>query len=144
MGPGRSHLGLFLYATGHNPGKAYFSGVNVTLVSFIPYVLAGLVAGLAGIAVSCNFGAGDPRVGVNMTLNSVAACVIGGVSLAGGSGTRFGSAFGSFVFYEVLVTVLGWTCRLLPDLATGLTVVLGITLAVLARRRKSGILKRTH
>ncbi len=134
----QSHLGLFLYATGHNPSKAYFSGVNVTLVSFLPYALAGLVAGLAGIAVSCNFGGGDPRVGTNMTLNAVAACVIGGVSLAGGSGTVIGAVFGALFLYEVLVTVLGLDVPVYyQDLASGLVVVIGITLAVVMQRRNS-------
>jgi ribose transport system permease protein len=133
----RSTLGLSIYATGHNAEKAYFSGQNVIRAGMFTYVFSALVAGIAGIAASSNFGAGDPRVGMNMTLTSVAACVIGGVSLAGGSGTLFGAALGSIVLYEIIVTILGLGIPgYYQDLANGLVVMGGIALAVLARRRE--------
>ena len=133
-----SPLGPYIYSTGHSTEKAYFSGVNVTMVRFIPYVYSGLAAGIAGIAVSFNFGAGDPRVGSSMTLNTIAACVIGGINLAGGSGSVAGAVFGALFLYEILITVLGFGVpAYFQDLVTGLTVLLGITLAVHLQRKET-------
>ena len=132
----RTPLGLAVYVTGHNAEKAYFSGQNVVAAGMFTYVFSGFVAGIAGIAASSNFGGGDPRVGISMTLTSVAACVIGGIDLAGGSGTLVGAALGSIVLYEIIVTILGMgIAGYYQDLANGLVVMGGIALAVLARRR---------
>lgn len=129
-------LGLSVYVTGSNVEKAYFSGVKVVRARLFTYVFSGLTAGIAGIAVSSNFGAGDPRIGINMTLTSVAACVIGGVELAGGSGTLVGASLGAIALYQIIITILGLGIPgYFQDLANGLIVMAGITLAVLARRR---------
>ncbi len=131
-----SPLGLYIYATGHDAEKAYFSGVRVSRVTFVTYVFAGFSAGFAGVAVSSNFGTGDPNIGASMTLASVAACVIGGVDLAGGSGTMIGPAFGAVFLYEILITVLGLGVpAYFQELVTGLIVVLGITGAVALQKR---------
>ena len=81
----RSRLGLSIYAVGSSPLAAFRSGVSVPRTKLIAYILAGLFAALGGLALTANFGVGKPLPG-GQTLLSVAAVVLGGVSLAGGRG----------------------------------------------------------
>ena len=133
----KSPYGTHLYALGNNVNKAYFSGIDVTKIQFMTYVFAGLMAGIAGIALSSNIGAGDARVGNAMTLSSVAACVIGGISLAGGFGSVFGAIFGTLFLNLVLVTVMGLGVpAYYQDLVSGVIILFGIFAAVIVGRRR--------
>ena len=85
----RSRLGLSLFAIGSDRLAAFRSGVSVGRTKIISYALAGLFSALAGLAVTANTGIGTPLPG-GYTLTSVAAVVLGGVSLAGGRGGVFG------------------------------------------------------
>ncbi len=93
---GRSRLGLSLYAVGSNQLAAFRSGVSVGWTKVMGYALAGLFAALGGIALTASTGIGTPVPGP-YTLLSVAAVVLGGVSLAGGRGGVFGPIIGVFV-----------------------------------------------
>jgi ribose transport system permease protein len=85
----RSRLGLSLYAVGSDPIAAFRSGVSVTWTKIFSYMLAGLFSALGGISLTATTGIGTPVPGP-YTLLSVAAVVLGGVSLAGGRGGVFG------------------------------------------------------
>jgi ribose transport system permease protein len=85
----RSRLGLSLYAVGSNQLAAFRSGVSVGRTKFLSYVIAGLYSALAGLMLTASTGIGTPVPGP-YTLMSVAAVVLGGVSLAGGRGGLFG------------------------------------------------------
>ena len=85
----RSRLGLSFYAVGSNQLAAFRSGVSVGRTKFLAYVVAGLFAALAGLMLTASTGIGTPVPGP-YTLLSVAAVVLGGVSLAGGRGGLFG------------------------------------------------------
>jgi ribose transport system permease protein len=85
----RSRLGLSLYAIGSDRLAAFRSGVSVGRTKITSYALAGLFSALAGLAITANTGIGTPLPG-GYTLTSVAAVVLGGVSLAGGRGGVFG------------------------------------------------------
>jgi ribose transport system permease protein len=81
----RSTLGLSLYALGSNRLAAFRSGVPVGRTKILSYALAGLFSALGGLALTASTGIGSPVPG-SYTLESVAAIVLGGVSLAGGRG----------------------------------------------------------
>ncbi len=81
----RSRFGLALYAIGSNPLAAYRSGVNVGRTKVGAYMIGGLFAALAGLSLTAATTIGSPVPGP-YTLESVAAVVLGGVSLAGGRG----------------------------------------------------------
>ncbi len=81
----RSRFGLALYAIGSNPLAAYRSGVNVGRTKVGAYMIGGLFAALAGLSLTAATTIGSPVPGP-YTLESVAAIVLGGVSLAGGRG----------------------------------------------------------
>jgi ribose transport system permease protein len=85
----RSSIGLSIYAIGSNKLAAFRSGVSVGRTKVISYVLAGLFAAVAGLSLTASTGIGTPVPGP-YTLMSVAAVVLGGVSLAGGRGGLFG------------------------------------------------------
>jgi ribose transport system permease protein len=85
----RSKLGMSLYAIGSNRLAAFRSGVAVDRTRVASYVLTGLFSALAGLSLTASTGVGTPVPGP-YTLLSVAAVVLGGVSLAGGRGGLFG------------------------------------------------------
>ena len=85
----RSKLGLSLYAVGSNQLAAFRSGVSIGRTKFAAYVIGGLFSALAGLTLTATTGIGTPVPGP-YTLLSVAAIVLGGVSLAGGRGGLFG------------------------------------------------------
>jgi ribose transport system permease protein len=85
----RSRLGLSLYAIGSSPLAAYRSGVSITRTKIFAYTLTGLFSALAGLSLTASTGIGTPVPGP-YTLMSVAAVVLGGVSLVGGRGGVFG------------------------------------------------------
>jgi ribose transport system permease protein len=85
----RSHLGLRIYAIGSDQLAAFRSGVPVGRTKVTAYMLTGLFAALGGLSITASTGLGTPVPG-GYTLLSVAAIVLGGVSLAGGRGGVFG------------------------------------------------------
>lgn len=85
----RSRLGLSIYAIGSDPVAAHRSGVSVGRTKLFAYMMAGLFSALAGLSLTATTGIGIPVPGP-YTLMSVAAVVLGGVSLAGGRGGVFG------------------------------------------------------
>jgi ribose transport system permease protein len=89
--------GLALYSVGSNRNAAYLSGVGVGRTRVFAYALGGFFAGLAGLALTATSGIGDPNAGQYYTLNSVAAAVLGGVSLVGGVGGLIGPIVAAFV-----------------------------------------------
>jgi ribose transport system permease protein len=86
----RSRLGLSIYAIGSNRLAAFRSGVPVGRTRILAYTFTGLFAALGGLSLTASTGIGTPVPGP-YTLMSVAAVVLGGVSLAGGRGGVFGA-----------------------------------------------------
>jgi ribose transport system permease protein len=86
----QSRIGLLIYAAGSDPVAAFRSGVNVMRARTIAYVFSGVACAVGGMALTMTTGIGAPLAGSYYTLSSVAAVVIGGVSLAGGRGGMVG------------------------------------------------------
>jgi ribose transport system permease protein len=93
----RSKIGLWLYGLGSSPLAAFRSGVPVNRAKVIAYTIGGLFAALAGLSLTASTGIGTPVPGPTYTLLSVAAIVLGGVSLAGGRGGLFGPIVAVFI-----------------------------------------------
>jgi len=87
-------LGRYLYAIGSNEQATRLSGVNVSLYKTMAYVISGLMAAIAAIIQTSRLMAVDPTFGNGYELDTIAAVVIGGTSLMGGSGTLIGTAIG--------------------------------------------------
>ena len=86
----RSRLGLSLYAIGSNPLAAFRSGVAVNRTKVLSYIVTGFVAAFAGLSLTASTGIGTPVPEPTYVLISIAAVVLGGVSMAGGIGGAFG------------------------------------------------------
>ena len=99
--------GRELYAIGSDPDAAVLYGLNVGAGCFGAFVLSGALAGLAGVLYAARYGTVSSGAGRDIELQAVAAVVIGGVAIFGGSGTVWGAAIGAFL----LVTIN----RALPD-----------------------------
>jgi len=104
----RSTFMLRLYAVGGDDAKAFASGIQVTRVRTIAYLLSGLFTGLAGLATTLAIGSGDPLIGEAYTLQSIAAPVIGGVAILGGSGDPLGAIFGALFLVVTSELLLGF------------------------------------
>ena len=99
----RSTIGRAAYAVGSSEVAAYMSGVPVRRAKFVAYVLAGLLASIAGLFVTLITYSGEASAGNGgtYTLYSIAAVVLGGVSLFGGSGSAIGAIFGALMFRTI-------------------------------------------
>ena len=85
-----SRIGLLIYAAGSDPVAAFRSGVDVRFARTVAYVFSGIACAVGGMALTMTTGIGAPLAGTYYTLSSVAAVVIGGVSLTGGKGGMVG------------------------------------------------------
>ncbi|MCR6633935.1 ABC transporter permease [Devosia sp.] len=91
----RTAAGRAFYAIGVNPTAAVYTGINVGRTKFLAFVLAGAIAGLCGYLWISRYVIASVEVAGGYELTIVAACVIGGVSIAGGIGTVAGALLGA-------------------------------------------------
>lgn len=101
-----THWGRDLYAIGSNPPAAARVGIPVAHREFSAFVLNGIIAGLAGLILLFRFSFADATAGLGIELYVVAACVIGGVAIAGGVGSAIGALIGA-VLLQTITFVLG-------------------------------------
>ncbi len=92
-----TRLGITIQATGSSEKSAFLSGVSVTQINVVTYGLSGLFAAAAALYLTTQTSAGSPTIGKAYILPSVAAAVIGGVSLFGGRGHLLGTIIGAFI-----------------------------------------------
>jgi rhamnose transport system permease protein len=95
-------VGRELYAMGSSPQAAELAGIRVARNLLGAFLLSGALAGLAGVLFAARFGTVDAAAGTGYELNVVAAVVVGGVAVFGGSGTVWGAGLGA-----LLLTVIG-------------------------------------
>jgi ribose transport system permease protein len=93
----KTRLGTGIYAVGSSERSAFMSGVRVEQVKIAAYALSGLFASFGGLFLSLQTLSGDASIGLTYTMNSVAAAVIGGTTLAGGIGGAYGSVIGTYL-----------------------------------------------
>ncbi|MEZ5932667.1 MAG: ribose ABC transporter [Alphaproteobacteria bacterium] len=93
----QTRFGQYTYAIGGNRMAAIRSGINVRRHTMMIYLIAAACAGLAGMIYTARFSAGAAQAGEPMLLDSIAAVVIGGASLFGGSGTIIGTVIGALI-----------------------------------------------
>lgn len=133
----RSVFGTHAIAIGSSEQTARLCGVRVERVKLAIYVLAGACAGIAGSLQFARLTVGDPTTALGKELDVIAAVVIGGGSLAGGSGTILGSLIGAF-----LMTVLANGCTLLgvpnyvQEMLVGAIIILAVVVDQLRRRER--------
>ncbi len=92
-----TQAGRDIYALGSNPEAAKMAGIRTQRVTFMVYVITGLASGLAGVMWASRFEAAQTNTALGFELQTVAASVVGGVSLLGGSGTVPGILLGTLL-----------------------------------------------
>jgi ribose transport system permease protein len=90
-----------VFYTGSNPKAAAYSGIQTKRVVFLTTTLCSALCGIAGIIYMARFGSAQPTFGIGMELNVIAAAVIGGASLSGGTGTILGAILGTILLSVV-------------------------------------------
>jgi len=134
---GNTRLGRYAYALGGNAEATRLSGVNTKANVFQVFVLMGLLAGVSGIVLTGYVAAGTTSGGVNYELEAIAACVIGGTSLMGGSGSIAGALVGSLIMASLLN---GMSVMNMPAfwqfIIRGLVLVLAVYMDVVTKKRR--------
>jgi ribose/xylose/arabinose/galactoside ABC-type transport system permease subunit len=127
-------FGRYVYALGGNETAARLSGINVNRVKIMIYGISGLLAGIAGVLVMARLVSGAYQNGTGMTLNSVAATVIGGTALTGGTGGIWGTLIGVFI---IRIVEQGLVYLSVPstakEIVIGAIIVLAVALDVIRR-----------
>lgn len=141
---GHSRTGREIYAVGGNRIATAFVGIRTRMIDFLVYAVSGTLAGLGGLLYVTRYASAQNDTAVGFELQTVAACVIGGVSIAGGSGSVVGVVLGAFflgIVYNALTVV-----NLSPFYQMGiqgLIILFGVITNTLAdRRNQMQMLKR--
>lgn len=90
-------FGRQIYAIGGNQRASYLSGIHVKATNFGVYIIVGACAGLSGIILSAQSGAGIPSAAAEINMESISAVILGGTSLAGGKGNIVGTILGVLI-----------------------------------------------
>ncbi|MBE2897976.1 sugar ABC transporter permease [Pasteurellaceae bacterium 20609_3] len=93
----KTAFGRYIYAIGGNIDAARLSGIKVEKIKLAIFAINGVMVAIAGLVLSARLGAGSPSAGQNAELDAIAACVIGGASLAGGVGSVWGVIIGALI-----------------------------------------------
>jgi galactofuranose transport system permease protein len=136
-----TRFGRTVYAIGGNEQSARLMGLPVTRTKVLVYVISGACSGIAGLVLTAFSGAGYPLNGVGTELDAIAAVVIGGTILTGGSGYVIGSLIGVLV-YGVIKTIIAfegadpsWTRIVIGALLLVFIVIQRVIVARSERRR---------
>jgi rhamnose transport system permease protein len=138
--------GRDLYAIGSNPDAARLAGIPSGRRVWVAFMISGGVAGLAGVLYAARYGTIDSTAGSGYELQVIAAVVVGGVAIFGGSGSVVGAAFGALLLQSILsaLYVLGvspfWNQAIAGALLLGAIALdrgISIQLASTLRRRRT-------
>ena len=138
----RLPLGREIYAVGSNPPAAAFFGLDAERVVFRAYVLCGLLTGLAAFLFAARATYVVPYLAQGLELTALAAVVLGGVSVLGGSGSVVGAALGAVALATIDngLILLG-TSEFARQLAQGLLIVAAVIVDAVVQRRVAELLK---
>ena len=137
----RSRQGIATYAVGSDRAAAFLAGVAVSRSRVTAYALAGALSGAAGVVTTAFTGSGEPRasIGATATLASVAAVVLGGVALTGGSGGLFGPVLAALCLSVIpsIMLGLGWDPNLAEVVRGSVIIAVVLVGGLLLVRRRS-------
>jgi rhamnose transport system permease protein len=141
----RWRSGRELYAIGSNPEAARLAGVPSGRLVFVAFVLCGALAGMAGVLWAARFGTVDARAGTGLELSVVAAVVVGGVNIFGGSGTAYGAALGAILLgtIENALAILKLNPFWLQAIQ-GAVIIAAVTIDALITRRLQRALRKAR
>lgn len=131
-----TRFGRQVYAVGSNPEAAAVLGIPARLVVFVAYTLCGLLAGVAGVMWVVEFGTINGTSATGVVLAVVAAVVVGGVNIFGGSGTVVGAALGAyFLGFVANALILVGLSQLWLQAIYGLVILVAVSADAFIGRR---------
>jgi D-xylose transport system permease protein len=132
----RTRFGRYVFAIGGNPEAALLAGINTRWVTLKVFALMGSLAGLAAIIVSARQNSATNAMGELDELYVIASAVIGGTSLAGGSGTVYGAILGALVILSLQsgMVLIGFGDGSYQKIVVGTALVLAVYLDILYRK----------
>jgi ribose transport system permease protein len=128
-------LGRYTFALGSNEEAVRLSGVNVDFWKIVVYTVSGGICGIAGLLIASRLNSAQPALGQGYELDAIAAVVIGGTSLSGGSGTILGTIIGAFIMsvltngLRILSVAQEW-----QTVVTGTIIILAVYADILRRK----------
>jgi ribose transport system permease protein len=134
----RTLLGRYTFALGSNEEAVRLSGVNVDLWKIVVYTVSGAICGIAGLLIASRLNSAQPALGQGYELDAIAAVVIGGTSLSGGTGTVLGTIIGAFIMsvltngLRILSVAQEW-----QTVVTGAIIILAVYTDILRRRTRA-------
>lgn len=131
----RTRFGRSVYAVGGNIMAARYSGVNTTRSIILVYLISGICSAFSGILLISRLGSGQPTIGDGAELDAIASCVVGGVSMTGGSGTLFGTFVGCLIMGIIsnILNLVGVNSYV-QLIVKGVIIVLSISVGLLRER----------
>lgn len=132
----RTVLGRYTFALGSNEEAVRLSGVNVTFWKIVVYTVSGGICGIAGLLIASRLNSAQPALGQGYELDAIAAVVIGGTSLSGGTGTVLGTIIGALIMsvltngLRILSVAQEWQTVL-----TGVIIILAVYADILRKGR---------
>ena len=141
---GRLRFGRRIYAVGSNPEAAVMAGIPSEYVVFLAFVLCGALSGLAGFMFLARFGNITVVAGLGLELKSVAAVVVGGVNIFGGSGTVLGALLGAVLVDLIDNSLIRWAAisEFWRDGLLGLLILLAVAADTILMRQLSRLRRR--
>jgi ribose transport system permease protein len=134
----KTRFGATVRAIGSNPAAAEFIGVRTWLIGVYATALVGFLSAVSGILTLAQFNAVDPSTGRTLGLQVIAGVVIGGTSLAGGSGTIIGTAFGVLIITTIDSGLVRYGVNPnYSEFVTGIVVLFAIALDRVVKRRRA-------
>jgi ribose transport system permease protein len=129
-------FGRYIFAIGSNEATARLCGIRVPLQKVLIYALAGLLFGLAGVMQLSRLTQGDPTVAIGLELDIIAAVVIGGASLNGGTGSVLGSMIGALIMAVLRngSNQMGWQ-NFTQEIIIGIVIIIAVGLDLLRQSR---------
>lgn len=132
-------FGYRVRSIGSNPDAARFSGISIARTRLQVLMLSGGLAAVGGMLTLGFFASGQPTIGQGYELTAIAAAIIGGTPLRGGSGTVWGSVLGTVIIGTVATGLVYFDVPINWSLfATGVVILLAVALDSLLRRRRGG------
>lgn len=123
-----TRLGRYMYGIGNNKGTAKMLGLPVHFVRIFAFAFAGMLSATAGLIMVARLGTAQPSIGGQWALNSIAACVIGGISLVGGIGNPAGALIGVAIITIIQnIIVLFGISPYMQTTVSGIVVVAAIS-----------------
>ena len=130
-------FGRYTFALGSNEEALRLSGVKVDFWKVTVYTVSGAICGIAGLLIASRLNSAQPALGQGYELDAIAAVVIGGTSLSGGTGTILGTIIGAFIM-SVLINGLRImsVAQEWQTVVTGVIIILAVYMDILRRRRQ--------